>query len=168
MATTRLNASKRRRRTTQRPTGRSGQALAETGFVVVLLTFLALGIAELGWAFMRSNMFVHAIRDGARYGATLGGTTYRDPSTGIFSSAGTDKIRTHVRSLVSSTVGYVVPDGQIDVTQTCDGLGATAVPTVTVRVHDIPFPLLFNVIPGTGSFTVDRSVVFEDEGRKCS
>src|SRR5438477_2025057 len=103
------------RRPTEGPTTNSGQALAETGFVIVFLTFLLLGIAELGWAFMRSNMFVHAIRDGARYGATLGGTTYRDPSTGLFLGAGTDKIKTHVRGLVSSTIGYSLTDSQINV-----------------------------------------------------
>jgi Flp pilus assembly protein TadG len=141
-----------------------GQALAEMGFVVVLLTFLVMGIVELGWAFMRSSMFVHSLRDGGRYGATLGGSTYRDPSTNLFTSAGIAKIKSHVESLALSTMGYTLTDGNITVAQTCD----TTVPIVTVTIHDAPFPMLFNLIPGTGSLTVNRSIVFEDEDRKCS
>ncbi len=149
------------------PKTNRGQALAEMGFVVILLTFLTMGIVELGWTFLRSSMFVHALRDGARYGATLAGTTYRDPSTSLFTTAGVGKIKGHVKDLALSTMGYTLTDGQIDVTQSCDGAG-TPVPIVTVRIHDAPFPMLFNLIPGSGTFNVNRSIVFEDEGRKCS
>jgi Flp pilus assembly protein TadG len=140
-----------------------GQALVETAIVVVMLTFLILGIMELGWAFLRTNMIVHAARDGGRYAATLD-VAYRDPTTKYFTGAGITKIQTHVNALLS-TVGYTAPPAVVTVDQACDGAGATAVPTVQVTITG-PFPLLFNLIPG--SFSVSRSVVFQDEKRKCT
>jgi Flp pilus assembly protein TadG len=144
----------------RRAAGR-GQALVETAIVVVMLTFLILGIMELGWAFLRTNMIVHAARDGGRYGATLD-VAYRDPTTKYFTGAGVTKITDHVNALLS-TVGYT--PSSVNVSQACDGAGATAVPTVQVTITG-PFPLLFNLIPG--SFSVSRSVVFQDEKRKCT
>jgi hypothetical protein len=137
--------------------GRSnhGQALIEMALVVVTLVLLIAGIAEVGFAFMRTSMITHAARDGARFGATLD-NTYRDPATGCFNSAGTSQIESHCEEILQS-IGF---DGSVSIDQDCDG----AVPTVEVTITGT-VELLFN-LPFIGtSFDVDRSVVFEDENR---
>jgi Flp pilus assembly protein TadG len=131
-----------------------GQALAEMGIVVVLLTFLVLGIVEVGYAFLRTNIIVHAARDGARYGATLDSSLRN--SDGCFTDTST--IQTHVENTLSS-VGFT--PSSIGIVQGCDG----TVPTITVTIQG-PLDLIFNFI-GT-SFPVDRSVTFQDEGRSCT
>jgi Flp pilus assembly protein TadG len=125
--------------------------------VVVTLVTLIAGIAEVGFAFMRSSMITHAARDGARFGATLPVTGFRDANTGCFTgSAASDTIRDHVNEILDSA-GF---DGTIVTTQSCDG----TVPTVEVNITGT-LTMLFN-LPFIGtSFDVDRSVVFEDEGR---
>ena len=135
------------------------QALVETGIVVVMLTFLVLGIMEVGWAFMRLNMITHAARDGARWGATLD-KTLRDATTGCFTGGGTSSIETHVTTALSS-VGFT--PSAINVSQ--GGCGATPVPTIQVQIVGT-MNMLFNFI-GT-SYPIDRSVTFEDEGRVCN
>jgi len=121
--------------------------------VVVMLVFLVLGIAEVGWAFMRTSIIAHAARDGARFGATLD-TSYRDPASGCFTGGGESTIETHV-SEVLDTIGF---GGTVAVSQNCKG----TVPIVVVRVTGT-LEMLFNLV-GT-SFNVDRSVTFEDENR---
>jgi hypothetical protein len=136
-----------------------GQALAEMGFVVVLLTFLVMGIVEVGFAFLRTSMIVHAARDGARFGATLD-TSLRDPATGCFTpgtGGGKETIESHVDSVLSS-IGF---DGTVGVMQECDD---DLIPTVTVTVTG-PLELIFNLIGTT--FDVNRSVTFQDENRIC-
>lgn len=130
--------------------------MAEMGVVVVLLTFLVIGIVEVGFAFARTNMIVHAARDGARFGATLD-PSLRDPGTGCFTSAGTSAIQSHVTSVLDS-IGFE-PSG-VAVSQGCEG----TVPTITVTITG-DLDLLFNLI-GTGA-SVDRSATFQDEIRDC-
>jgi hypothetical protein len=121
--------------------------------VVVILVLLVLGIAEVGWAFMRTSIITHAARDGARFGATLD-ASYRDPISGCFTGGGESTIESHVDEVLE-TVGF---DGTVAVTQSCKG----TVPTVVVRVTG-PLEMMFDLV-GT-SFDVDRSVTFEDENR---
>jgi Flp pilus assembly protein TadG len=131
--------------------------MTEAAIVVVMLTFLVMGIVEVGWAFMRSSMIVHAARDGARFGATLA-STLRNAS-GCLTGAGTTTIQDHVTEALN-TVGFA--SDSIGVVQnTC---AANEVPTIEVTVTG-PLDLLFGFM-GT-SFDVDRSVTFEDENRVC-
>jgi Flp pilus assembly protein TadG len=133
--------------------GSSGQALIEMALVVVMLVLLVLGIAEVGWAFMRTSIITHAARDGARFGATLE-TAYRDPITGCFTGGGESTIENHVNEVLD-TIGF---GGTVAVSQGCKD----TVPTVVVRVTGT-LEMMFNLV-GT-SFDVDRSVTFEDENR---
>jgi hypothetical protein len=130
-----------------------GQALIEMAFVVVMLVLLVIGIAEVGWAFMRTSIITHAARDGARFGATLD-TSYRDPVTGCFTGGGESTIEDHVDEVLQ-TIGF---GGMVVVSQNCKG----TVPIVAVRVTGT-LEMMFNLV-GT-SFEVDRSVTFEDENR---
>ena len=134
-----------------------GQALIEMGIVVVLLTFLAMGIVEVGYAFARTNMIVHAARDGARFGATL---DQRDNTTGCLTGAGTSTIHTHVQNALSA-IGFTA--NTIGVSQGCTG----TVPTITVTVSG-PLHLLFDLLPGGTQVNVNRTVTFEDEARICN
>jgi Flp pilus assembly protein TadG len=139
--------------------------LAETGFVIVLLTFLVMGIVEVGWAFMRTSMIEHSARDGARYGATLNnatGLTYRTAGTGCFTGTGAAQIRTRVRSQLASA-GFA-PSGpgapSITVCQDCSGTISVTRVTI-VGTLDMLFGLL------TSTFPVNRQVTFQDEQRSC-
>src|SRR5215510_1624481 len=144
------------RRCRRRHPAAHGQALVETGLVVAVLALLVMGIVEVGFAFARTNMIIHALRDGARYGATLG---QRTAATGCLTSTGQTTIQNHVISILA-TVGFTPTGGSsgVSITQGCDG----ATPTISVGVVGT-LNMVFNFI-GT-SFSVNRSVVFEDEGR---
>ena len=133
-----------------------GQALVETALVVTLLAFLVMGIVEVGFAFARTNMIVHAIRDGARYGATL---DQRNAVTGCLTGAGTTTIQDHVLSILTS-IGFTPTGGTggISVRQLCDG----TTPTIVVGVVG-SLDMVFRFI-GT-AFNVNRAITFQDEGR---
>lgn len=132
-----------------------GQALAETGIVIVLLLLLVMGVVEFGRAFMVTNMIVHAARDGART-AAVQPVTNRD-SSGIILS--TSSIETAVRNEIAAVVGSSTASGlTINVTQ-----AAGPPPVVTVQVSgNIPFILHW---AGFTNYTINRSVTFRDEGR---
>jgi Flp pilus assembly protein TadG len=130
--------------------------LVETALVVTFLAFLVMGIVEVGFAFARTNMIVHGLREGARYGATLG---QRNTGTGCLTSAGTTSIQTYVNGIMTS-IGFTPAGGAngIMVTQGCNN----SAPTIAIGVTG-SLNTAFNLI-GT-SFSVNRSVTFEDEGR---
>lgn len=132
-----------------------GQALAETGIVIVLLLLLVMGVVEFGRGFMVSNMIVHAARDGARTAAVVP-PTQRD-SNGIITNPA--PIITSVRNSIAGVVGSSTASGlSITVNQ-----GAGPPPVVSVRVNgNIPFILHW---AGFTNFTIDRQVTFRDEGR---
>lgn len=134
-----------------------GQALAETGIVIVLLLLLVMGVVEFGRAFMVSNMIVHAARDGARTAAVVAPTD-RD-SSGIINSSKTSAIVDSVRTSIAAVVGATTAAGlSISVNQ-----AAGPPPTVAVQVNgDIPFILHW---AGFTNYTINRSVTFRDEGR---
>ena len=134
---------------------RRGQALAEMAIVVLMLVLLFMGIVEVGFGFLRTNMIVHAARAGARFGATLDPALRSD--TGCFSGAGIAAIRDAVETSLDS-VGFVADS--IGVEQAC----TDDTPTVTVTIEG-ELQLLFNVIGPT--VDVDRSVTFRDEIRVC-
>jgi hypothetical protein len=136
------------------------QALVETAIVVVMLTFMIMGIVEVGWAFMRTSMIEHAARDGGRYGATLGNATgidYRDATTGCFTGGGTTKIQNRVTDQLT-TIGFT--PAAVAVCQACDGTIPITKVTITGTID-----MLFGFIPGT--FGVDRQFTFQDEARAC-
>jgi len=137
-----------------------GQALAETGIVIVLLLLLVMGVVEFGRAFMVSNMITHAARDGARTAAVVG-VNDRD-SSGFITSGKKSSIVTTVRDAVAAVVGSSTASGlSIAVNQSGGGGGPPAVVTVSIS-GNIPFILHW---AGFQNFTINRSVTFRDEGR---
>jgi len=135
-----------------------GQSLVETGIVVVFLTFLVMGIMEVGWAFMQTSMIEHSARDGSRYGATLGNATglaYRDTVTGCLTATGKDRIRTRVTSQLD-TVGFTA--SSIGVCQDCSG----TIPITKVTINGT-LTTLFGFVGTT--YAVNRDVTFQDEAR---
>ena len=134
------------------------QALVETAIVVVMLVFLVMGIAEVGWAFMRTNMVVNAARDGARFGATLD-ESLRD-SDGCF-TGGITAIQTHVQDQLDE-VGFEA--SSIEVHQPCVTDGGINVPVVEVVVNgtlDLLFMNFFSIL----DTDLQRTVTFADENR---
>ena len=134
------------------------QALVETAIVIVMLVFLVMGIAEVGWAFMQTNMVVNAARDGARFAATLDKSLRN--SSGCF-TGGTSTIQTHVQKQLDE-VGFDA--SKIDIRQPCVTSGAVSVPVVEVEVDgslSLLFPNFFKLV----DTDLKRTVTFADENR---
>jgi Flp pilus assembly protein TadG len=136
--------------------GTRGQALAETGMVIAMLTLVVMGIADVAWAFTRTAVIENAARDGARWGAALNAPGDRDPNTSRLTGQGTGKIQSHVQNILNSL--------KITANVNVDGAGCqSGVPVVTVTIAG-NLNTLFKIV-GNG-FAVNRSVIFEDEGRR--
>src|SRR5262249_41800759 len=134
--------------------GERGQALAETGIVIVLFVMLVMGTIEFGRAWMISNMITHAARDGARVAAT-----WPTRTSGTISSADRTTIQNQVLTKISNVLG--TPTGlAATVTQTTAG----TIPTVQVDVTG-SVSYLFRLLPSMSRFTINRTVTFRDEGR---
>src|SRR5262249_22693085 len=131
-----------------------GQALVETGVVIVLLCTLVMGIIEFGRAFLIANMITNAAREGARAAAVVP-STQRDGAGNILDASGIKQLVLDTLQGTVDTSGFTVGVAQ---------LVASGIPTVEVTVNGT-VPFVFN-LPGVGqSFTVARSVTFRDEGR---
>jgi len=130
-----------------------GQALVETGIVIVMFVTLVMGTIDFGRAWMISNMITHAARDGARLAAT-----WPTRTAGAISSSDKTTIQNQVQAEMANVLGS--PTGlTATVSQT-----AGTVPTVQVRVNG-SVSYLFHLLPGMSSFAVDRTVTFRDEGQ---
>lgn len=149
--------SRERMRRIRPAANQRGQALAETGIVIVLLLLLIMGVVEFGRAFMVSNMVVHAARDGARTAAVTA-TTNRD-SSGFINSGTKSTIIASVRNSIAGVVGSTTAAGLSIAVNQGDG----PPPVVTLEViGNVPFILHW---AGFTNFTINRSVTFRDEGR---
>jgi hypothetical protein len=143
-----------------------GQALAEMGIVVTLITFMALGIIEFGRAWMIANVVTNAARDGARAASTLpladriqGGSR-----AGEIDTASPDwvaiqqQIRSDIASVyVDATPPQVILDTDVDPNSTVKMISVTI-------VDDVNWLFLGSMLGGS-RFHVQRSVTFRDEGR---
>lgn len=136
--------------------GQRGQALAELGIIIVLFVFLGLGIFEFGRAWMIANIATHAARDGARAAAVLGAAD-RDASGFVTNWA---PIEQAVENQIQTNTGE---------TMTATGISnadSGGIPMLAVQVQGQVNWLFFHTPYGFGpTFTVDRTVVFRDEGR---
>ena len=130
--------------------GERGQALAETGIVIVLFVTLVMCTLEFGRAWMIANMVTHAARDGARIAAVV-------PATGR-SSSGVISSTSSIQSQVLTDIQNVVPTTGLTVNVTQPTL--SGVPMVQVQVTG-SIPYLFY----GASMSVSRTVTFRDEGR---
>jgi len=127
-----------------------GQALAEMGFVLVLLITLIMGLMEFGRAWMVANMITHAARDGARAAATFAN---RNADCSITNTSGiSDRVMDQI-----ATVMDTATISEVNVTQTV----SAGIPIVEVQVVG-SVPYMFNLVGS--SFEVSRTVTFRDEG----
>jgi Flp pilus assembly protein TadG len=132
--------------------GQRGQALVETGIVIVLFVLLGMGIIEFGRAFMITNMITHATRDGARIAATWP-TASR--TSGAISSGDQTTIANQVKTEMQSA-------GITGLTVTVSQPTVSGIPMAQVQVSGT-ISYLFNLV--ASSFPVSRTVSFRDEGR---
>ena len=132
-----------------------GQALVETGLVVVFLVFLFGGIVEMGRAWMILNMVTHACRDGAR-AAAVAPSTNRD-GNGMLDSGTITAVQTQVLNEIQS-----VMDPSTLSTPAVTQSTSSGIPVVTVRVTGT-VPYVFGFFGA--SLAVNRSATFRDEGR---
>ena len=132
--------------------GERGQALAETGIVIVMFVMLVMGTIEFGRAWMISNMITHAARDGARTAAT-----WPTRTSGAISSTDKTTIQNQVQTEIANVLGS--PTG---LTATVSQASGT-IPTVQVQVTG-SVSYLFHLLPGMSTFAVNRTVTFRDEG----
>ena len=133
--------------------GERGQALAETGIVLVILVMLMLATIEFGRAWMLSNMITHATRDGARIAAT-----WPTRTAGAISSSD----MTTIQNQVLNEMKNVMPTTGFTATVTQPT--TSGIPMVQVEVKGT-VSYLFRLLPSMTSFTVDRTVTFRDELR---
>jgi len=140
-----------------------GQAMVELGICLVLFLMLALGIVEFGRVLMISNVITNAGRQGARAGAVIppSGRT-----NGIFTNASETNIQTIVRTEMQSAMSSSSANGfGVVVDQpTLSGLNMVRV-RVTGSIPYLFGPFLFRSSGGPTALTVDRTIVFRDEGR---
>lgn len=131
-----------------------GQAIVETGIVIVLLVTLSMGIVEFGRAFMIVNMITHAARAGAR-AAAVAPPSNRDTSGNIldFSS---------YETLVDGEIRSVLGPDTDNLAITAAQATTNGVPVVSVNVAGT-LPFIFNLV--TDEFDVNRTVTFRDEGK---
>ena len=141
--------------------GQRGQALVETGMVVVILVVLFTGIVEFGRAWMVENMVSHALRDGAR-SAAITAASNRD-STGHINGSTKTSINTQILSEIQTVLGPSWSPSLQEITQTpADPIPAGVPPVVTAHITG-SIPFIFGLFGS--SVPLDRSVSFRDEGR---
>lgn len=154
-----LFRSLRRRRLRGRLRDERGQALIETGLVILILVFFLFAVIEFGRAFMVSNVMTNAARIGARL-ASIAPASQRD-GNGLLLGSYKTTIENAVRDEVAALDAGFGPTINVLVTQV-DG------PPPTVRVDvDGNLPAIFNYL-STTSFPIDRSVTFPDQGRRAN
>jgi Flp pilus assembly protein TadG len=147
-------------RTATRTTANArGQALVELACCILLLLLLSFGIVEAGRTLMVANMITHAARDGARIGAVVPRSN-RDANGNIVDKSG---IITQVRNDIAQVLGSTAAN-QFGVAVTQPTISGT--PMVQVQVTGA-LPNLFGqfIFPTISAFTINRSVLFRDEGR---
>ena len=159
---------------------RRGQALVETGIVIVLFVMLAVGAVTFGYAMAVANMISHAARDGAQMAATwptrgvCGGiTTYTDL---------TDQVTRDMAAMLGAQAGS--PYLAVNVIQTPTPNAATPcnrpqTPLIAVNVQGcvtylMPVPILANLnilggllgvnCHGQLGFSVNTTQTLLDEG----
>jgi Flp pilus assembly protein TadG len=152
-------------------TNERGQGMIEAAIVIVLFLTIALGVMTFGHAFMAANMITHAARDGARVAATW---TPRGNCNGL-NNSNTATIQAMVQSEISAVTAETFT---VNVSQTPaqpnsgSNCVTSSTPTVSVQVIGC-IPWLFPLIPtnfgatcpsGKTGFSVNRTVVFHDEG----
>ncbi|WP_395624009.1 TadE/TadG family type IV pilus assembly protein [Sphingomonas daechungensis] len=135
----------------------SGAAAAEMALVAPLLIALMFGSMELGHYFYSEHVVVKAVRDGARFAARQGFSSYACPGATIGGTVVTDTQNVTRTNSVSGTgtprLAAWTQNSTVTVSITCNtsgtfgnfytGLGGVPVVTVSATV---PYNSLFKVI----------------------
>ena len=141
---------------------RRGQALAETGVVIIILVLVTALIVEFGRDFMLVNMITHTARDAARFAATL---PDRDAATGCLTSAGCTQVRNYVDNILGTVIS--TNGGSLDPAAVSQPLDAgSGEPLIQVTITG-SIGAITGLIPA-GTVTVDRSATYRDEQRKLN
>ena len=148
-----------------------GQALVETGIIIVGFFAIILGVMTFGHALAVANMISHATRDGAHIASTW---SDRGTCGGL---ANTATLQTQVQQEIAAVVGqaaassFAVNVGQSPTPPNAAPCNRPATPLVTVNVTGC-VPFLFPIIPlslgancsGSPGFSVNTTIVSIDEG----
>jgi hypothetical protein len=150
----------------RRRRGARGQALAEMGIVLTVVTFFALGIIEFGRAWMIANIVTSAARDGARAASTLPlADRFQSGSrAGEIDTSSQDWLA--IQQQIQNDIASVYADGtppQVILDTDVDPTSAIKMISVTV-VDDVSWLFLGSLFGGN-QFHVQRSITFRDEGR---
>ena len=148
---------------------KKGQALAELAMVVVLCTFIFLGIVEFGYIFMALNTVTQATTAGAR-AASVVQMGSRGLCGKITDSSAIDGTTGFVRSQIGAIATIPAPPAGVVVTQNpapntaapCGAFSGANIPLVTVTVTGT-IPDVFGLFGSVINFT--RSATFRDEAR---
>src|SRR5262249_24382426 len=117
-----------------------GQALVETGIIIVMFVMLVMGTIEFGRAWMISNMITHAAREGARVAAT-----WPTRTSGAISSTDKTTIQNQVQVELTKVLG-----SSTGLTATVSQTTVGTIPTVQLRVNG-SVSYLFRLLPGMAS-----------------
>jgi Flp pilus assembly protein TadG len=130
-----------------------GQALAETGIVLLLLVSLGMAIVDFGRMLMLVNMVTSATRDAARVASAV--PRVDRAANGDLCNQG--PIQNIVINQLQN-VGLTVTTGEVSIARS----PASNPPTITVTTTvAIPWIALFNFVGS--SLSVNREVTFRDE-----
>jgi len=134
-----------------------GQALAETGIVLLIVVALSMAIVDFGRMLMLLNMVTSATRDAARVASAV---AYVDrTTTGV--PCNVNSIKQIVIDQLAD-VGLTVTTGNVAIAQTAGNVGTNTPATITVTTSvSIPWIALFDLVGS--NLNVSKSVTFKDE-----
>ena len=136
-----------------------GQALAETGIVLLIVVGLSMAIVDFGRMLMLLNMVTSATRDAARVASAV---PFVDRNTnGVPCSSAVTSVKNIVINQLHD-VGLTVVANDIAINQTAGNVGTNTPATITVTTSvQIPWIALFNLVGS--NLSVSKSVTFKDE-----
>jgi Flp pilus assembly protein TadG len=136
-----------------------GQALAETGIVLLIVVALSMAIVDFGRMLMLLNMVTSATRDAARVASAV---PFVDRDTnGVPCSGSVSAVKQIIIDQLAD-VGLTVTTGDIDIDQLAGNVGTNTPATITVTTNvAIPWIAIFNLVGS--NLDVSKSVTFKDE-----
>ena len=136
-----------------------GQALAETGIVLLIVVALSMAIVDFGRMLMLLNMVTSATRDAARVASAV---PFVDRDTnGVPCSGSVSAVKQIIIDQLAD-VGLTVTTGDIDIDQLAGNVGTNTPATITVTTNvSIPWIAIFNLVGS--NLDVSKSVTFKDE-----
>jgi hypothetical protein len=149
---------------------RRGQALVETGIMIVGFLAIALGLVTFGHAMAVANMISHAARDGARIAATWPNRgPCGDLTPGGYTDL-TDQVKRDIAAVIGDTSGLNVVVTQTPTLPSAAPCDRAETQYISVNVNGC-VPYLFPIIPlalgtncgGKPGFSVNTTQILIDE-----